>query len=260
MAEQEKHSVAPGLVKSSGYEKPKTRVINPTMQAAVEELPTVEKSVTFTQGYASSISFSSWLPVEVEINIENVEVVQDVKKDGKKEQKAQERFVYKPKEEHKPSDIELANMVIPEVKPQKQKSKLDEIVNMEIPVQEEVAETISKANVFETINTIQEPVEAKPTVNKSEMSDVKPFIKADKLEIRMKTTETGETVYMVGKDICDKARVDEYLQEICGKILAMDCKRIEIGNDKYTRQSDGSFKDSNNKVLSMDDMLALVHS
>lgn len=283
---QEKTSVVPGLVKS-GYEKPKKRTINPTMQAAVEELPTAEKSVMFREYYANTLSHANWMPVdgEIPVNIEyDVKVVSEVKpvvsenkyektlkprkeaKEDVKHSAIEEKFVVpeiKPLPQQVPSDMEIAmNMApIPEVKT---KQPEFDTLNMNVgEVPETTVENISKTNVFETINSMQanaeQPAEKKPATDRDALMSAKPFMKIDKVEIRSVENASGEVVYMIGKQICTSESYESYLQEVAGKILAMDCKRIEIKDVIYTKQSDGSFKDSNNNTISMDQMLTLLH-
>ena len=103
-------------------------------------------------------------------------------------------------------------------------------------------------NVFETINKI----EPKPqnNVNKSEFKGV---IKIDDAEIMVSKNHD----YMVDKKVCNKDKMSEYLQQIGGKILALDCKCIEMEDKKFTL-SKNSYRSSDGEEISLDDMIAKI--
>ena len=288
--ENEKMSVAPGIVKG-GYQKPKTHTNNPTMQVAVQELPTAEKSMMYREYYATTLSFATSMPMNGEFSMEFITEVAPVSKAPvespyKKvkrvekvektpmiaEEKAQ---AYEPPiiqippemltpqvEEVAPSDMEIAMDymgAIPEVATVKP-PELEPEINVDIPLTP--MENIPQTNVFGDINAMQNVVAQKPkptVVTKEEFKDEKPFMVVDRIEVRKVENAAGETMYMIGKEICDHNKFETFKQEVAGKILAMDCKRLELHGVTYTKQRDGVYINNDNDVVTMDDLLDILH-
>ncbi|MBE7710499.1 MAG: hypothetical protein E7Z93_08670 [Cyanobacteria bacterium SIG32] len=289
--EHEKMSVAPGIVKG-GYGKPKARTSNPTMQAAVQELPTVEKSVMYREYYATTLSFATSMPMNGEFSMEFITEVAPVSKAPveapyKKikrvdkveptpqlvEEMAQAPeipIIQMPPEmvapqpqiiEEETSDMEMAmnymNSAPQEVRPPEVET---EAVDIEIPITP--IENVPKSNVFGDINAMQNATAPKPrptVVTKEEFKDEKPFMVVDKIEVRRVEDAEGNSMYMIGKEICDHNKFETFKQEVAGKILAMDCKRLELHGVTYTKQRDGVYINSDNDVVTMDDLLDILH-
>lgn len=290
--ENEKMSVAPGIVKG-GYERPKTHKSNPTMQTAVQELPTAEKSMMYREYYATTLSFSTSMPMNGEFSMEFITEVAPVAKAPveapykkvkrvdkveptpqlveEKVQSMEIPIIQIPPEmmapqpqiiEETPSDMELAmnymgaipeNIKQPEVEPE---------IDMDIPMAP--MGEVPKSNVFGDINAMQNTAMSKPKpkptiVTKEEFKDEKPFMVVDKTEVRRIEDASGNTVYMIGKDVCDHTKFETFKQEVAGKILAMECKRLELHGVTYTKQRDGVYINNDNDVVTMDDLLDILH-
>ena len=285
--EQEKMSVAPGIVKG-GYEKPKKHKSNPTMQTAVQELPTAEKSVMYREYYATTLSFSTSMPANGEFSMEFITEVAPVAKtsvespykklkrevkiektpDSNEKATVQEPVVIQippeltpPKVENIPSDMELAMNYMGTLPEQPTVSKVEPELNMDIPIVPQ--QEAPQVNVFGSINMMQnmpKPTEEKsPKVTKDEFKQTKPFMVVDKVEVRTVENESGETMYMIGREMCDHAKFETFKQEVSGKILAMDCKRLELHGVTYTKQKDGFYINDDNDVVTMDDLLNILH-
>lgn len=270
MAEKQRR-VQPGFVKT-GYEKPKEYTINPTLQTVVEELPVAEKAVTFREGYANSLMFDPLISFENVLEIKPVTDVQSVQKADDKFEKVKEKETKKPA-------ISEEKDIIPEVKVQKMPSDMEIILSRTLPEVEEakpafdyvntdvevpniVEENIS--NVFETINSMHTESDNKPSKNNKSDKDMllntKPFMKVDKVEVRSIENSSGEVVYMIGRNICSSASFEEFVQEVSGKLLALDCKTLVLHDNTYTKQNDGTYKDVNGCVKSVDDLLSILHN
>ena len=132
---------------------------------------------------------------------------------------------------------------------------------MDIPIVPQ--QEAPQVNVFGSINMMQnmpKPTEEKsPKVTKDEFKQTKPFMVVDKVEVRTVENESGETMYMIGREICDHAKFETFKQEVSGKILAMDCKRLELHGVTYTKQKDGFYINDDNDVVTMDDLLNILH-
>lgn len=293
--QQEKRVVTPGLVKSESYtKKSKNYTINPTLQVVTEELPVAEKSVLFTEHLVETLDLAPWAPPEGELNITAEMISVDVnmlpskpktekkpkieklnktrqveipvekyieKPTEKRVEEPQEEFEYiKPKRSAKNQEVNLKELqsAINEIKPTniRPKAVFEIPANTELP--KDVAENVSKTNVFETINTIRTTPEAKSD-NTNELKQEKPFMVVDNTEIRTLINDEGENIYMIGNKKSTAAQFSEYIQSISGKILALECKNLQIGDDKYTLQKDGTYKDNIGNTLSVDDMLERLH-
>ncbi len=289
--EHEKMSVAPGIVKG-GYEKPKARTCNPTMQTAVQELPTAEKSVMYREYYATTLSFATSMPMNGEFSMEFITEVAPVAKASvespykkvkrvdkveptpqlveEKVQAIEVPIIQMPPEmrapepqiiEEVPSDMEMVMNYMSSV-PQdiKQPEVEPEMMNMDIQLTP--MEDIPKTNVFGDINARQQEGLVKPkpvVVTKDEFKDEKPFMVVDKVEVRRVEDASGNNMYMIGKEICDHNKFETFKQEVAGKILAMDCKRLELHGVTYTKQRDGVYINNDNDVVTMDDLLDILH-
>lgn len=272
----------PGLskVKSSldDFKKSKTHeYVNPTMQNAQEALPVVEKSVEFREGRAGVSIMPQWLTpevVKVAVSIEYTmtEISADVVDKPMKSEKPVKKSVSKKTEQIK--NIETIKPKAPKVEPL---SDLEIVMNNNTVINKEkqpdVFDTMSFAsvvpevkqeqpqevNVFENLNTMQ-PIEVeKQQDNKQTLLSAKPIMVVDKVEIRCTTNENGETIYMIGKKEASQNEFDEYMQSVRGKIIALDCKKLTIGENVYTKQNTGNYKDMNNNMLSVDEVLNLLH-
>ncbi len=282
MQETNKRENTPGLskVKSSLDDFKKSQmheIINPTLQYAQEALPVVEKSVEFREGRAGTPVMPQWLTPEVakvavsiEYTVPNIttEIIEKPKKAEKKSaydkvakvEKAKPIESVKPiKHEQKietPSDLEIvlnSNTVEPK---QKQPDVFDTMSFASV-VPEVEQEKTPEINVFENLNTMQ-PVEEKQD-NTVSLLNSKPIMVVDKVEIRSITNDNGETAYMIGKKECSQKDFEEYMQSVRGKIISLDCKKLEIAGNSYTKQNNGTYKDLNNNILSIDDVLNLLH-
>lgn len=272
----------PGLskVKSSldDFKKSKTHEnVNPTMQNAQEALPVVEKSVEFREGRAGVSIMPQWLTpevVKVAVSVESAmpEISADVVDKPMKSEKPVKKSVSKKTEQIK--NIETIKPKAPKVEPL---SDLEIVMNNNTVINKEkqpdVFDTMSFAsvvpevkqeqpqevNVFENLNTMQ-PIEVeKQQDNKQTLLSAKPIMVVDKVEIRCTTNENGETIYMIGKKEASQNEFDEYMQSVRGKIIALDCKKLIIGENVYTKQNTGNYKDMNNNMLSVDEVLNLLH-
>jgi len=283
-SKHEKFTVAPGVIKS-GYEKPKERIVNPTMQVAVRELPTAEKSVMYKEYYATTLSTSSCMPMNGEFSIQFITEVSAVTK------VSAESPYKKLKKDNKPAvetiKVEEEKLILPEIKieaPQQPtdtevalelmeeniedvpKLKEPEInmsdIEIDLPVTAAVEE-ISKANVFGTINsmqntTVSKPAE-KPKTDRERYMSIKPFMIVDRVQVRQIGEATDEYAYMIGKEICTHAKFEVFKEEVAGKILAMECNRLELNDVIYKKQSDGIYVDNNGDIVTLDDLLNILH-
>ena len=264
---KKKPRINPGLVRSDlDYKQSKTSAIsNPTKQVALVALPTAEKENTFTEMYADSLKLS-WLPLTTEnivipIEIEDKPVVQPKAKTKKRTNKQTvkaDKVNIEPKKvvESAPTDMEIlmAQSAMMQEAPKVQDRFTEPVEFINLPETPQKEET----NVFESINAI--PVSQETKSNTKEERDKlvtsKPYMKIDKVEVRMTTNSDGETVYMIGKDILTGEQFTVYIQGIYGKILANDCKRIELQDMIYNRQGNGTYKDSNGKILTADELIS----
>ena len=270
-----KKNVAPGLVKSEGFTKPqKTNIKNPTLKVVVDGLPSTQKLELYSQYYEEKKADSNWIPTQEQLNITDEmrkpASPSSVDKQTSKqlEVKAQPKSVKPKKKEDVPvpeapkvadkltSDMELALHNMAKIKEQKEEIKHME---REIPADvkfETEAET-PKINMFEAVNQATPEPEHKEEVDKKEILKEKPYMRVDKAEVRTSTDADGNVVYMVDKKVYKKSEFNEYLQGISGKILALDCKLLEIKGIEYKRQGDGYISSTGEK-LSVDNMLEIL--
>ena len=277
MAEDNKNkkNVAPGLVKSEGFTKPqKSNAKNPTLKAVVTELPSTQKLELYSQYYEEKKADTNWIPPQDKLNITEdmrkpTSPVPAEKQIAKQpEVKAQPKFVKPKKREDVPvpeapkvadkltSDMELALQNMAKIKEQKEEIKqIDREIPMDVKFETET-ET-PKINMFEAVNQATPEPEQKEEVDKKEILKEKPYMRVDKAEVRTSTDADGNVVYMVDKKVYKKSEFNEYLQGVSGKILALDCKLLEIKGVEYKRQGDG-YVSSNGENLSVDEMLEIV--
>ena len=110
-------------------------------------------------------------------------------------------------------------------------------------------------NVFATVNK-NISVEVK-TDNSEALLKEKPFMRVDKVEVRTSVNSEGASIYMVGKKVYSKIEFNEFLQSVSGKILALDCKHIELRGVEYKLAGD-KYIASNGNTYSIDEMLDLL--
>ncbi len=261
----------PGIVRSdSSYKQSKaSEGYNPTKQVAVTALPTAENEGTFVKMYAESLQ-TNWLQMASSIIEERPEINMEVKpsdikpkpvkKTHKKPEKAKsEKAKYAKTAQVKTtekSDMDIvlsASPIIPDV------PKITEEITIPEGFTVETQKPAEQSNLFAAINAI--PVSPEDVDKKEErdsLKETKPYIKIDKVEIRKSVDSSGATIYMIGKDIYTSAKFEEYMQGIYGKILAGQCKKIDIEDMSYTRQSDGKYKDQSGNFITEDDMISIL--
>lgn len=268
---EKKSGINPGIVRSdSSYKQSKvSEAYNPTKQVAVSALPTAENEGTFVKMYAESLHLN-WLQMASTIIEDKPQIITDLtQKPKSKVDKKQ--FKNKPAKSSKPAESEAINTA-----KFAEKTDMEIIMSSERIIQDKIAkkeefvlppelivETVKpqrQNNVFEAINAI--PVSQEQVVNKKadkdNLKETKPYIKIDKVEIRKSTNSEGETIYMIGKSVYSGAKFEEYLQGIYGKILAGQCRHIDIEDFSYTLQSDGSYKDNEGNLKSVDDLISIL--
>ena len=274
MQEQEKRAVLPGLPQMK--EKPREVVTNPTKQLALEELPTVEKMEIFTREL-SSVYVASWLPpdefilseiipeIKISANINDIPKAPPKPKKSAKEEKQVKKDKYvipevpKPKDMQSEMELALSQVQVSMVQEAVPKPQLDVNITDEVPVVE--AEKKPETNVFETLNSIQAdspPEEEKH--DKVDTSGAKLIMKVDNTEVKLVQNEGKDPSYIIGKKLSNEDEYKQFIQTISGKILALDCKRLEINDNVYVHQGNGIYKDKENKKYSVDDMLNLLHT
>lgn len=274
--EKSKKNVTPGLVKSEGFTKPrKNKTINPTLKAMVEDLPTTQKLETYSQYYEVKMADTNWIPPQDQLNITEEmklpekEVKQKAVDNKQPAEKKVEKFT-KPKikedivikdapkiADKLTSDMELALQHVQALNRQKEEIKnidieVAENVELEQPVEEQ------KTNVFEEINKNTAPAEeTKKSDDKEKLVKEKPYMRVDRTEIRVSVNENNEKVYMVGKNVYNSKEFEEYLQGIGGKVLAFECKSLEIKGVEYKLKGE-IYKSSNGEEFSADDIIDLL--
>ena len=281
MSETNKRENTPGLskVKSSldDFKKSRTReVINPTMQCAREALPVVEKSVEFREGRAGVLDTPLWLTPEVMKTAVSIEYVPEITEEIvvkpkfekiKNDKKNSDKQEIKQVKEIKPNKVERKDRkqsdlqaVLNNIPVEDAPKKTDMFDNMSFAsvVPEVKQEPAQKINVFDGLNTMQPVTVEKEPDNKEELLNARPVIVIDKVEIRAITNEDGLSAYMIDKRECSEDEFNEYMQSVRGKIISLDCKKLEFAGKTYTKQNNGSYKDSDNKILSVDDMLFIL--
>ena len=274
MAEEEnnnsKNNNLPGIKKSK-FNRKSPKVINPTKKKALEELPSAPKYEFKPENYEFYSNTPNWLPQEG-IKIEEVttpsvaetpgdkpkEVKQPkVKEVAKKESKFNK---IETKQQEKPSDMELAMMQANLEKAKQKQAEQDKLKQLEVPAGfKPTKEKAPDINMFEKINAmgIQSPApesEEKIQIDTSEL-----LMKIDKSEVRTAKDKSGQTVYIVDNDVCTNSEYREFMQQVAGKILALDCKKLEFKGVVYSKRGSG-YVSSDGKEMSVDDMLTLINS
>ena len=152
--------------------------------------------------------------------------------------------------------MELALQQMSQIKEQKEEIKH---IEREIPSDIKVATEAEtpEINMFEAVNQIASQEEHKEEIDKKEILKEKPYMRIDKVEVRTSTDADGNVVYMVDKKVYSKPEFNEYLQSVSGKILALDCKFLELKGVEYKRQGDG-YLSSTGEKMSIDNMLELI--
>lgn len=274
MAEEENNSSSnvnknslPGIKKSK-FNRKSPKVVNPTKQKALQELPTAEKYEFKPEDYAFYTNTPNWLPQEgikieevtIQTNVQPGDKPQEVKPKKVKETPAKENKFKKiePKKQSQPSDMELAMMQAELDKAKQKQAEQDKLRKPEIlpEIDLKPQQKTEKANVFGAINSI--PIEAPQAEKKHEITDEKILIKIDNTVVKLAKNEEGQDVYLIGKKASTRDDYKQFIQSILGKILAQECKKIEHEDLVYTKQSDGSFKVSNGETKSLDDMLQFI--
>ena len=270
-----KKNVAPGLVKSEGYTKPqKNGVKNPTLKVIVTDLPSTQKLELYSHYYEEKKADTNWIPPQSELHIteemrKQVPLSSVEKTNAKQlEEKTQPKFSKPKKREDVPvveapkvadkltSDMELALQNMAKIKEQKEEIKhIDREIPMDVKFETET-ET-PKINMFEAVNQATPEPEQKEEVDKKEILKEKPYMRIDKSEVRTSTDADGNVVYMVDRKVYKQSEFSEYLQGVSGKILARDCKFLEIKGVEYKLKGE-NYLASTGETVSVDEMLDLL--
>lgn len=270
-----KKNVAPGLVKSEGFTKPqKNRVKNPTLKAVVTDLPSTQKLELYSQYYEEKMADTNWIPPQAELHIteemrKQVPTSSSEKTNSNQfEEKMQPKYTKPKKKEDIPvveapkiadklsSDMELVLQNMAQLKEQKEEIKQ---IDRTIPMDEklELVQEESKENVFAEANKVVPSEEVKEEVDKKEILKEKPYMRVDKAEVRISTDSEGNVVYMVDRKVYKQSEFSEYLQGVSGKILARDCKFLEIKGVEYKLKGE-NYLASTGETVSVDEMLDLL--
>ena len=273
MPEEEKKAILPGLPQVK--ERPKEFVTNPSKQVALAELPTTEKMEVFTKEL-SSVYVASWLPpddfimseiipeIKVTVDINNIPKAPPKPKKSAKDEKQVKKDKYvipeKPKDKAMQSDMELAlsQVQVSVVRDAVPKPPANPVIEEKVPIVE--VEKKPEANVFETINANTVVNTETEKHEKVDTSVAELIMKVDNVEVKLVQNDGGEPSYIIGKKLSNAEEYKQFIQSVSGKILALDCKRIEIKDNVYVRQGNGTYKDKENKEYSVDDMLNLLHT
>lgn len=286
--EREKVRMTPGIVKS-GIEKVKPSGGNPTMQMASVELPVAEQSILYREYYATTLSTANSMPMNGEFSVEFITsvapvtkthtespykklnkvealdikpmAVEEILKAPEIKQKLEIPDIVQPKFKQEDTDMEMAMEFINSVEQIEAPmvAEAEEIVDME----ENIIENVPVENVFSTLNSVpeiqREHMDKQPRIQRGEFKQTKPFMVVDRVEVRAMQNVVGETIYMIGREACDHNKFEVFKQEVAGKILAMECKHLELNGQTYKRQSDGFYINDNNDIVTIDDLLDILH-
>lgn len=286
--EYEKIRMTPGIVKS-GIEKVNQYGSNPTLQTVAVELPVAEQSIVYREYYATTLCTAHSMPMNGEFSVEFITAIAPVTKihaqSPYKKLYQIEALNVKPLEiieTLKAPEIKQ-KLEIPNILPSKYKQPEPdmemamEFINSVVPIEapeivkgeEEIdieynnIENISTENVFETLNTIpeiqREHLDKMPVSKRNDFMNIKPFMIVDKLEVRTMQNNVGETIYMIGREVCDHNKFEIFKQEVAGKILAMECKNLELHGTIYHKQNDGVYINNHNDIVTIDDLLDILH-
>lgn len=259
----------PGIKKSKYNHKSPKRV-NPTKQKALEQLPSVPKYEFNPENYEFHMSTPNWLPQEG-LNIEEVTTpsIAETSNDKPKEVKhpkvkelAKESKFNKIEVKHqaKPSDMDLAIMQAELEKAKQKQAEQDKAKQIEVPTNFKAKKEKSpEINMFEKINAMAAQQPQQEPEEKSEIKDSELLMKVDKVEVRIGKDKDGNEAYIVDKEVCSADEYRVFIQQVAGKILALDCKKLEYNGIVYSKRKDG-YIGSDGKEMTVDDMLTLISS
>lgn len=269
MAENNKNNNLPGIKKSK-FNRKSPKVINPTKKKVLEELPSAPKYEFKPENYEFYSNTPNWLPQEG-IKIEevttpsvaetSVDKSKKVKQPKVREAAKESKFnKIESKQQNKPSDMELAMMQANLEKAKQKQVEQDKLKQLEVPEGfKPTTEKSPEINMFEKINAmgIQSPTPESEEKIQIDSSDL--LMKIDKTEVRVAKDNSGQKVYIVDNDVCTTDEYREFIQQVAGKILALDCKKLEFDSIVYSKRGNG-YVGSDGKEMSVDDMLALISS
>lgn len=259
----------PGIKKSK-YTHKSGKIVNPTKQKVMQELPTAQKYEFNPEDYLSFTNTPNWLPqegltiesVSTPTNVSNSEdKPKEIKPKKIKETQKETKFknIESTKKPSQPSDMELAMMQAELEKAKQKQAEQEKLKQPEILPEIEIKQTATpKINMFEKINAIKQNTPVEETKEQTELKESELLMKVDHTEVRIAKNESDETVYIVDKEICTEEEYRVFLQQVAGKLLALDCRKLEYNGITYTRHKDG-YKSSDGNDMSVDDMLDLIN-